>query len=160
MTKVLVIGYGNTLRGDDGVGPGVAAAVAGWRGLRALAVHQLTPELAEPIAAADAVVFVDAYTAHPGDMLRVEAVQPGGTLESVGHSCDPRTLMAIAGAVYGVQPPAWLLGVPGVDFEPRNDGRLSPTAAAGLRDALRWIAEFPGITAIAKVGHGGGVPAI
>jgi len=26
----LIIGYGNTLRGDDGAGPRVAEAVAGW----------------------------------------------------------------------------------------------------------------------------------
>src|SRR5947209_7059306 len=39
MGGVLVIGYGNELRGDDGVGPCVARTVASWQrpGLRALA---------------------------------------------------------------------------------------------------------------------------
>ncbi len=57
-----MIGYGNTLRSDDGVGPRVAMAVAswGWPGLKAIAVHQLTPELAEPLAAAELAIFVDA----------------------------------------------------------------------------------------------------
>ena len=50
----LVIGYGNTLRGDDAVGPRAAAAVhgGGLPGVDALAVAQLTPVLAEPLAAA------------------------------------------------------------------------------------------------------------
>ncbi len=57
----LVIGYGNELRRDDGIGPRVARAVADWDipGVRALAVHQLTPELAVDIAQAKEVVFVD-----------------------------------------------------------------------------------------------------
>jgi hydrogenase maturation protease len=46
-TDLLVIGYGNELRSDDGVGPRVARAVAEWRlpGVEAIAVHQLTLEL-------------------------------------------------------------------------------------------------------------------
>ena len=58
----LVIGYGNTLRSDDGVGAKVAAAVAelALPGVVALVLHQLTPELAETISEARAVVFVDA----------------------------------------------------------------------------------------------------
>ena len=58
----LVIGYGNTLRGDDGVGQKVAEVIAslGLSGIRALSCHQLTPELADPISEVRMVVFVDA----------------------------------------------------------------------------------------------------
>ena len=58
----LVIGYGNTLRGDDGIGPAVAEAVAalGLPGVRVIVAHQLTPELAADLADAQLVVFVDA----------------------------------------------------------------------------------------------------
>ena len=46
----LVIGYGNTLRGDDGVGVLVADALEGWnQAVRTLSVQQLTPELAADI---------------------------------------------------------------------------------------------------------------
>jgi hydrogenase maturation protease len=50
MNQVLVLGYGNTLRRDDAVGPLAAEAVAGWGrpGVLALALPQLLPELAEP----------------------------------------------------------------------------------------------------------------
>ena len=52
--KALIIGYGNTLRGDDAVGQAAAQALAGEAaiaGAETIACHQLTPELAERIAA-------------------------------------------------------------------------------------------------------------
>jgi hypothetical protein len=60
--NLLVIGYGNELRGDDGVGPKTAMAVSEWHfpGVKTMVCHQLTPDLAEPIAAAERVVFIDA----------------------------------------------------------------------------------------------------
>ena len=40
---ILVIGYGNTLRSDDGVGPHIAQEVAaqGWPSVCSITVHQL-----------------------------------------------------------------------------------------------------------------------
>jgi hydrogenase maturation protease len=61
--QVVVIGYGNTLRSDDGAGQQVATLVEDWQlpQVRSLAVHQLTPELAAELATAQMVIFVDAY---------------------------------------------------------------------------------------------------
>ena len=53
--SVLVIGYGNALRSDDGVGPAVASALSSdvrAFGLTVLQRHQLTPDLAPEFAAA------------------------------------------------------------------------------------------------------------
>jgi hydrogenase maturation protease len=61
--RPLVIGYGNTLRRDDGVGVRVAELLAvdpRMEGADILAVHQLTPELAIDVGEATLVVFVDA----------------------------------------------------------------------------------------------------
>lgn len=60
--STLVVGIGNTLRGDDGVGPFVIdllrAARAGWLELRT--VLGVLPELAVELPRHDTVVFVDA----------------------------------------------------------------------------------------------------
>ena len=76
--QALVIGYGNTLRGDDAVGQVVARALAGEaaiEGVEVIACHQLMPELAECIDAADLVVFIDAAAdLQPGTIV-AEAVQ-------------------------------------------------------------------------------------
>ena len=73
----LVIGYGNTLRSDDGAGQRVAEKIGQWElpGVGALAVHQLTPELAENIAQADAVIFVDAVATNSENPVSVK-IQP------------------------------------------------------------------------------------
>ena len=49
---VLVIGYGNTLRNDDGVGPRVAEALEALQlpGVRTLSCALLAPETAEPVS--------------------------------------------------------------------------------------------------------------
>lgn len=58
----LLIGYGNTLRSDDGVGPSVVEAIDQRQllGVRSLTCHQLGPELAADLATAGRVLFVDA----------------------------------------------------------------------------------------------------
>ena len=59
---IVVIGYGNELRGDDAIGPAVAEQVAAWGrpDIRAIATRQLLPELAEDLARASLAIFVDA----------------------------------------------------------------------------------------------------
>ena len=59
----LVLGYGNTLRRDDGVGVRAAELMAAdprFAGVEVLTAYQLTPELSLDIATASLVIFVDA----------------------------------------------------------------------------------------------------
>ena len=60
--KILLIGYGSTLRGDDAVGRHVVEIFAGRSlpNVTTISVTQLVPELAAQIATAQAVIFVDA----------------------------------------------------------------------------------------------------
>ena len=134
----LVIGYGNTLRSDDGVGLKVAAAVelAGLPGVRALACHQLTPELAEPVAQARAVVFVDAAVGAPAGIQVVE-LAPAAAGQILAHVSDPKTLLALARDLFGRCPPAWWVTIPiqNTDF----GEELSPLAREGMQSALEKI---------------------
>ncbi|MGB7620863.1 MAG: hydrogenase maturation protease, partial [Terriglobia bacterium] len=62
MSKILVIGYGNTLRGDDGAGPRVAEMIARrFPQVDSLVLHELQPELAEAVSGYEEVIFVDAH---------------------------------------------------------------------------------------------------
>jgi len=135
---LLVIGYGNELRGDDGVGPNVAAALEQMQlpGVRTLVCHQLTPELAEPVSRASRVVFVDAAVdASAGVQMR--ELKPAETGRITAHAADPRTLLALAQEVFGRCPAAWWLTIPieTTDF----GGELSPLARLGLQLALERI---------------------
>jgi hydrogenase maturation protease len=139
---VLVIGYGNTLRGDDAAGPRAASAVASWDlpGVIAKAVPQLTPELAEPLATAHRAIFVDARLAAEGELVEVLSIEPSGRGlgAALGHVADPRRLLALTRTAYGTCPRSWLVTVPAADFS-LGEG-LSPAAERGLEEALRQIA--------------------
>jgi hydrogenase maturation protease len=139
---MLIIGYGNTLRSDDSAGIRVAEAVAaqGLPGVRAMAVHQLTPELAGRLADVEVVVFVDARVAGKEAGLAISPVEPSSSMLPNGHLCDPRSLLALARWLYGHSPRAWLLTVPGIDFSIGE--KVSPTAATGIDRAIERIAEL------------------
>ena len=86
-SALLVIGYGNTLRGDDGVGPRVAEAVAAMAlpGVRTLGCHQLAPEHAEAISRADRVVFVDAAV-DAAKKVQFRRLEPNGASQLMAHA--------------------------------------------------------------------------
>lgn len=148
----LVIGYGNTLRRDDGVGQIVAMEVQEWGccGVRSHSLHQLTPELAEPLASVDGAIFVDAYpisdVSPEKALVQVISLQSGDAdTVPCGHHCDPRSLLALAQALYGHSPAAWLVTIPAVDFE--FGETLSPIAQQGVTDALIHIHRLLAIQA-------------
>jgi hydrogenase maturation protease len=134
----LIIGYGNTLRSDDGVGPRVAEAVEEFHlpGVRTLICQQLTPELAEPVSRARAVVFVDAAVDAPGEV-QLRPLEPAGTSQLMAHAADPRTMLAIARDVFGHAPAAWWLTIPIANLE--FSETLSPLAQTGAKAAIESI---------------------
>jgi hydrogenase maturation protease len=74
----LVIGIGNPLRRDDGAGWWLARRAEPWLPAAQLrTVHQLTPELAEDLAAAARVLFIDAWVVPDGRSLEPSG-EPGG----------------------------------------------------------------------------------
>jgi hydrogenase maturation protease len=147
-SKTLVIGYGNTLRGDDGVGPRVADAVAGWGlpDVEAIAVHQLTPELAEPLADARVAIFVDARLAGAGESFRIRPIEAGGPAAGLGHTGDPRSLLALAQGAFGRHPRAWLITVPAADLA-MGEG-LSPAVERQRQAVLRHIAGMTKVVSL------------
>ena len=138
LSNLLVIGYGNELRCDDGVGPKVAAAVGKLRlpGVQVIACHQLMPELAEPVAQARRVVFIDAAVDEPKEV-RFRPLAPAESSRLMAHAADPRTLLAMARDVYGHSPAAWWLTIPAERLEFGEE--LSPLAQQGLEIALARI---------------------
>ena len=134
---ILVIGYGNTLRGDDGIGPAVAEAVAalGLPGVRVIVAHQLAPELAADLADARLAVFVDAAVGgKPVTAVRIEPASAGAVMT---HAADPRGLLALCATAYQKCPEAWLVTAAGADFDFR-DG-LSPAGRENAREALGYV---------------------
>src|SRR5271166_5926396 len=78
--RCLILACGNTLRGDDGIGPWLAEwaaqRFAAEAGIRVVIRQQWTPELAEEIAGTQSLLFIDASAELPPAQVRLMAVQP------------------------------------------------------------------------------------
>jgi len=118
MSRVLIIGYGNPLRGDDGVGWAVAEMLAERNpALTVLARHQLTPELAETISHFARVVFVDATAVgNPGETMGYTLTPSGTSGNLFSHNCDPAALLKMAELLYGRTPEGYLFTITGESF--------------------------------------------
>jgi hydrogenase maturation protease len=143
MPRTLIIGYGNPLLGDDGVGWQVAEQLAKLTGSSAnvLAVHQLTPELAELIGQADSVIFIDAcYDGQPGSWC-CEMIQPDPTPSQVfAHSFTPVNLLSCANALFNTRPTALLISVAASSFDCCEE--LSPAVAAAVPEIVSCLYEW------------------
>jgi hydrogenase maturation protease len=114
----LVIGYGNPLRGDDGIGPIVARQVKMDLGKSANSyiAHGLTPEVAGLVSQASRVVFVDArrgMDAGAIDVTDLSADDAPPDTWSLGHFLSPSQVLALASSLYGQCPSASLVTIGG-----------------------------------------------
>lgn len=143
ITGLLVIGYGNLLRSDDGVGPKVAEAVEELHlpNVRTLICQQLSPEHAEPVSRAHTVIFVDAAVDAPEDV-QLRRLEPNESSQLMAHAADPRTMLALARDVFGHCPKAWWLTIPAVKLGFGEE--LSPVARQGYAAALEQIRTLAG----------------
>jgi hydrogenase maturation protease len=135
----LVIGYGNPLRGDDGVGWAVAEALShDLNGCDVVTVQVLLPELAESVARSARAVFVDARLgATPGRMSTDVIVPTGSDATSPGHAWGPGAVVHLAGQLYGWKGDAWLVSIEAAEFGYGTG--LSVPVAAVVPDAVAAV---------------------
>ena len=115
----LIIGIGNPLRSDDGLGWAVAEQLAQDDDpcREILTVHQLTPELAQWMAAADLVVMIDASREGEPGALRIHPLAASAQPGALGtHHMTPDELVALTTAVFGRCPPVVLVSMTGTNF--------------------------------------------
>lgn len=159
LNRTLIIGYGNPDREDDGVA---------WHILRALTVNlglpapdsydddfpvndrldfafylQLTPEMAEEIAAYERVCFVDAHTGSIPEEVRLIPVESEFQRSPFTHHLTAQSLASMCETLYQKKPDAALLSIRGYRFLFTRE--LSPETAALVPEAVRlieaWLAK-------------------
>lgn len=132
MKKLLLIGYGNPDREDDGVAWHILHALLTKLGLPAPASYedefpqdeqvdfsfylQLTPEMAEDIAGYEYVCFVDAHTGNIPEEVRLIDVESDFQRSPFTHHLTPQSLISMCESIYGSKPEAVLLSVRGYKF--------------------------------------------
>jgi hydrogenase maturation protease len=145
MPKTLIIGYGNPLRRDDGLG---------WHAIRELSrgvesadvellpCHQLTPELADKVAAAGAVIFIDAIqieesaAAGPRGPI-ISEISPSAGSSAFSHELTPATLLDLSRQLYGSCPHAYTVSLRGESFA--FGEALSPSVARALPALIQKV---------------------
>jgi hydrogenase maturation protease len=139
----LVIGYGNLLRGDDGVGWHVVEELKARRAnlsMEVVACQQLLPELAERISRAGTVWFVDATgVGVPGEW-SCQQLTEESTDSALRHYASPGELLAVTHGLYGVAPCAYLFTVCGDSFEYGEE--LSVAVAAAVPSVVLTIEDL------------------
>jgi len=137
--RILVLGYGNPGRQDDGLGPAVAAWFdgLGWPNVTAYDNYQLNIEDAVDVAAHEIVWFVDASKAGPP--FAVQDLAPASIIEFTSHIVRPEAILAIAYQYYGRKPQAFLLAIRGYEFEFVEE--LTAGATDNLRVALAMLTD-------------------
>ena len=107
--RCLILACGNTLRGDDGVGPWLAAwAEEKFRDdptVCVLARQQWTPELAEEIAHTHSVLFIDCSVDSAPGSVQLTPVEPAAATQGLAtHHLGAPELLALGLELYDSRP--------------------------------------------------------
>jgi hydrogenase maturation protease len=140
--RILVIGYGNPGRADDGLGPALAERIEALRipGLTVESDYQLSIEHALMASEHDIVVFADADPLADGPFyLRQVEPAPPGRFSS--HGVAPGEVLHLARSCFNASPEGYLLGMRAPDLDRFGEG-LSGPAREGLDAALRFLPRF------------------
>jgi hydrogenase maturation protease len=140
--SVLVVGIGNRLREDDAFGPIVVEALEKRfddARINIIECAGLTPELAEDLARAEHIIFIDASAELPPGVLEHRELSRDGNPDlSLVHFLSPEALLEWTSRLYNRAPRAeiWLMGTAATGLSEQ----LTPVVAAkvqGVVDLLR-----------------------
>lgn len=138
---ILLIGIGNPLRGDDGIGAFLCEKMEALRitGLQTLTVQQLTPDLLEEMMRADFTVLADAAVSVTGVEFRPvqEENLPG---VSSSHHASAEQLFQMAKLIYGKTLSLHICALGAVQFE--LGAPLSPEAKKNAGQAVSILLEW------------------
>ena len=144
MNTFLIVGYGNPLRQDDGIGWQAAQHLAKrleGKPVQVIACHQLMPELAESAQRARAVLFIDASREGiPGELSSQDIANKESLASPLVHFMDPSAVMSCAQELFGHCPPATVLSMTGASFD-YGEG-LSTAVQDALPKLFEWVNEW------------------
>ena len=143
--RCLVLACGNTMRGDDGVGLWLAEwaerRFSDQPGVRIIADHQWAPELAEDVARAQSVLFIDCSLDTAPGSLHLKPLEPAVAGQGINtHHQNAAELLALSRDLYNSVPRnAQLLtiGAGSIEF----GEAFSAAVSAALPEACRRIEE-------------------
>lgn len=153
MPGILIIGYGNLLRGDDAAGVLAARELERYfqddDEVEVIAAQELMPEMAEVVSRSNLVLFLDGSNQESPGSIDSTPVEPEGDACGLTHHLSPASLLKVTQQVYGQAPTAMSLTLAGWSFA-LNHGLSSGTSerlpefirqAKEIVATYRWLAS-------------------
>lgn len=142
--RVLVYGYGNPGRQDDGLGIVMAEKIQNWIEEHQLTCmttdsnYQLNIEDAEKISEWEVVVFVDATKDESVHEFTFRKVEPSDAkVEFTMHAVSPSYVQHLSGKLFNKQPEAYVLAIRGFEWELKEG--LTANANLNLEQAFQYL---------------------
>ena len=140
MNKICIVGIGNTLRSDDGIGAYIARAIETMDvpNVDCLTVHQLQTELVEELIHYDTIILTDAAEQD----LEID-FKPLGDMKnaiSSSHHINAEMLYSVADKMFDKKLNIFLCAVKGENFEIGE--KISSIAKERAKQAIELIVDF------------------
>jgi hydrogenase maturation protease len=143
--QILIYGYGNPGREDDGLGIELVKRLENWSkqsGLSGIAFdsnYQLNIEDAEIISEKDVVIFADASTEEIDDFIFTE-VTGEDNVSFTTHAASPGYIVKLCSDLFGNSPRVYLLHIKGYQWEFRES--ISAKAEHNLNNAYEFMKDY------------------
>ena len=140
--KILIYGYGNPGRQDDGLGNAFVDRLKQWVAIEGLfdfyfdSNYQLNIEDAEAISTADIVLFVDA-SKEDIDQFCISKVDASSEISFTTHAASPGYIVQLCEELFHKKPLVLLLHIKGYTWEFKEG--LSEQATENLNAALVYM---------------------
>jgi hydrogenase maturation protease len=137
--RILIYGYGNPGRQDDGLGNAFVEKLQEWTrekgidGFRFDSNYQLNIEDAADVAESDLTIFIDASTEDIEDFI-FTPVDASTNITFTTHAASPGYIVHLCKEIYNKTPVTYLLHIKGYEWEFKEG--LSPKAKSNLDKAL------------------------
>lgn len=123
MKKILIYGYGNPGRQDDGMGVILAEMIEQWakeKGYANIEVetnYQLNIEDSDIISDKDFVLFIDASMEQIEDIIYTKVTPDNSSIEFTMHAVSTSFILDMCNKLYGKSPETYLLHIKGYEWE-------------------------------------------
>jgi hydrogenase maturation protease len=142
---MLIYGYGNPGRQDDGLGVMLAEKLEKWsaeNGLDHIHVdtnYQLNIEDAAEIANYGVVIFADASKEDIGHF-SFTRLEPSGKSEFTMHAVSPGFILHLCNKVFNCDPETYLIHIRGQEWEFMEN--MTDSASKNLNMAMEYLKKF------------------
>ncbi|NBC84037.1 MAG: hydrogenase maturation protease [Bacteroidetes bacterium] len=144
--KILIYGYGNPGRQDDGLGNAMIQLLDGWLfefpmpHVQLDSNYQLNIEDATELKGKVLVIFVDASVNENVKQFELIPVQPTAKAEFTMHATSPGYILHLCEQMFNSHPETWLMQIKGLSWEMKEE--LTEQAKDNLQEAFEYLKDM------------------